>query len=211
MTLTLVTAPPALPITLAEAKTQLRVSSTAEDDYITGLIQSAVSLLDANNGITGGRCMVQQTWDWSLDGWPVRDPVYRPYADLVTPICPVRSVDRITYLDLSGTEQTIDATTYHVALGGDWPARIVMKPGYAWPPLYDVPDAATVRLTAGYAPGSASPTDYAENVEPSLKQAVKLLVSHWFDNRAPVNIGNITTTLPMGVDALLLPLRKFGF
>jgi hypothetical protein len=33
------------------------------------------------------------------------------------------------------------------------------------------------------------------------------LVAHWYENREPGNIGNITTVLPMGVEALLRTKR----
>ena len=37
--------------------------------------------------------------------------------------------------------------------------------------------------------------------------ALMLLVGHWFENREPVNVGNIVTTLPFGFESLLQPYR----
>ncbi|HEF0040832.1 TPA: phage gp6-like head-tail connector protein [Citrobacter freundii] len=45
-------------------------------------------------------------------------------------------------------------------------------------------------------------------ISDDIKLALMLLVSHWYENREPVNIGNITSTLPFGVQALLGPYRK---
>jgi hypothetical protein len=45
-------------------------------------------------------------------------------------------------------------------------------------------------------------------ISDDIKLAIMLLVSHWYENREPVNIGNITSTLPFGVQALLGPHRK---
>jgi len=42
-----------------------------------------------------------------------------------------------------------------------------------------------------------------------IKLAMLLLVGHWYENREPVNIGNISTTLPYGFEALLEPYRIF--
>lgn len=44
-------------------------------------------------------------------------------------------------------------------------------------------------------------------VSDDIKLALMLLVSHWYENREPVNIGNITTTLPFGIEAILKPYR----
>jgi len=35
-----------------------------------------------------------------------------------------------------------------------------------------------------------------------------LLIGHWHSNREAVNIGNITTELPLAVEALVQPYRK---
>lgn len=40
-------------------------------------------------------------------------------------------------------------------------------------------------------------------------QAMLLLIGHWYGNREGVNIGNITSEVPLGVDALLLRHRKW--
>ncbi|GKX58349.1 head-tail connector protein [Leminorella grimontii] len=45
-------------------------------------------------------------------------------------------------------------------------------------------------------------------ISDDIKLALMLLVGHWYENREPVNIGNITTTLSFGVEALLKPHRK---
>jgi len=37
-----------------------------------------------------------------------------------------------------------------------------------------------------------------------------LLVGHWYSNREAVNIGNITSEVPLAVEALLQPYRIYG-
>ncbi|WP_299176960.1 head-tail connector protein [uncultured Brevundimonas sp.] len=37
-----------------------------------------------------------------------------------------------------------------------------------------------------------------ETYPASVKTAALLLIAHWFDNREAVNIGNITTEIPLG-------------
>lgn len=50
--------------------------------------------------------------------------------------------------------------------------------------------------------------DDADAVPDNLKQAVRLLVAHWFDNRAAVTTGGVPTLVPMGVEAMIAPLRS---
>lgn len=39
--------------------------------------------------------------------------------------------------------------------------------------------------------------------------AMLLLIGHWYANREAVNVGNITSELPLGVDALLMQHRRW--
>ncbi|EEW3262234.1 phage gp6-like head-tail connector protein [Escherichia coli] len=39
--------------------------------------------------------------------------------------------------------------------------------------------------------------------------AMLLLIGHWYANREAVNVGNITSELPLGVEALLLRHRRW--
>lgn len=59
--------PPASPpVTLAQAKAQLRVDGDDADLRIAGLIDAAVDHLDGYRGVLG-RCMVTQTWRAEID------------------------------------------------------------------------------------------------------------------------------------------------
>ena len=42
----------------------------------------------------------------------------------------------------------------------------------------------------------------------SLRQAVYLIVTHWFENRGIISVGNNVNKLPMAVDVLLFPYRE---
>lgn len=44
----------------------------------------------------------------------------------------------------------------------------------------------------------------------ALRQAMLLLIGHWYSNREAVNTGNISTNLPLTVDALLSPHKVWG-
>ena len=63
MTLFLVTGPATEPLTLAEAKSWLRVDGTTEDGLIQSLITSARLAVEAATN----RLLIAQQWRWSFE------------------------------------------------------------------------------------------------------------------------------------------------
>jgi uncharacterized phiE125 gp8 family phage protein len=43
-----------------------------------------------------------------------------------------------------------------------------------------------------------------------LKVAIMLIAANWYENREAVNVGNITSEMPMGVAALIAPYSRVG-
>jgi uncharacterized phiE125 gp8 family phage protein len=202
--LTLVTAPPAEPLTLDEVKAQLRIDASDEDALLTGLIMAARAHVDGRDGWLG-RCLVQQTYDLAIDGFPLgRRPIK-------IPLPPLRQVQSITYVDPVGDTATLDPADYRVVAGGDWPAHVEPAYGTCWPTTRSILASVTVRFDAGYEPGTGSPTDYAENVPADIKLGLKLLVAHWYENRVPVVVGQTANMVPMTVDVILAPKRVVAF
>jgi len=143
MSLTLVTAPTAEPVSLADVKLHLRVDTTAEDDLIDGLV---VSARDYAESFTR-RAFPQQTWDLKSDGFPCAPEFYLPKA-------PCLSVTSIAYIDTDGATQTLATSVYDTDLPTGPMARagrIFLKYQQVWPQTRDIPNAVTVRFVAGYA------------------------------------------------------------
>ena len=76
-----------------------------------------------------------------------------------------------------------------------------VKSGQSWPgTTLKTAAGVTITFVAGYGATSAS-------VPESIRQAILLLVGHWYENReATVGVGNMQV-LPMGVKALLSDYR----
>lgn len=193
--LTLITAPPVEPVTLAEAKAHLRIDHSDEDEMVAALIVAARQHIDGKDGWLG-RALVTQTWQLALTAFPA--------GGIRVPLPPLIEVESITYLDTSGATQTLAQAAYQVT--GTEPAMILPAYGTTWPTTRWQPEAVKVRFIAGYAPGAGSPTDYRENVPQAIRQAMLLLITHWYENRGATT-EHTASLLPFAVQALLTPYK----
>ena len=186
MGLKIVTQPAAEPVTLAETKLHLRVDHNDED----GLINSLIKLARQDVERMCNLALITQTWDWSMDAWP--DRLFS------IPLWPLQNVTSIRWKNLAGTETTIDAGNYIVDASSR-PGRVSLNAAYSWPTdeLYPLA-AVTIQFTAGFgADGASVPERY--------RQAILLLVGHYYENREAVLAGSGINVqlLPLGVTALL--------
>lgn len=179
LNLTQTGAPAVEPLTSAEVADFLRIDSAEETNTIDLLIASARQEAEDYTG----RQIITATWQWKCDTWPA-DPdgvIWVPKPNLAT-------VTSITYVDTAGTTQTWSATEYTVDTVSV-PGRIYCAYGYSYPDLREIENAVTITYTAGY--GATAST-----VPARLRLAMLHMIGHWYENREPVNIGNIVNYLP---------------
>lgn len=178
-------------MTLEEAKLHLRVDENEEDVYIAGLIATAREWCEGFQR----RSYMPQTWELSLNQWPDK-----PYIALPRP--PLIEVESIKYTDHEGNETVLSAESYIVDNRSE-PGKVVLAYGKSWPNVRLAPvNGIIVRYLAGYT-----------IVPDSFKQAIMLLIDHWYQNRSAVEIGStsrIGTEAPMGTKSLLWPGRVWG-
>jgi uncharacterized phiE125 gp8 family phage protein len=192
MALSLVTPPAVEPVTLAEAKLQMRLGLTDDDALITELIVAAREYVETFTH----RALIAQTWDDKREGFPGYggQAIWLPKPPLLlTPTAPV-----ITYVDPNGVTQTWSSSLYTVDAPTGPKARaacVVPNYGEYFPLTRAVVNAVTIRFTAGY--GALATT-----VPSSLKAATKLLVETWL-------VGGSGAPIPPAVDALLWPFKAF--
>lgn len=190
--LTLVTAPAGYPVTLDEAKIQLRIRHSEDDIYISGLIATATADVEEYTG----RPMVEQTWLWARDDWPQNGEWFPKY--------PVVSLDSVEYVDAEGVEQTLAVGGLYVNDGAL--PRIYVNPDISLPSVKGArPGDVRITFTAGYA--TANGDDYGLNVPAPMKHAVLLMIGHHYENREAVNIGSSASEIPLGVKHLLAPYK----
>lgn len=191
----LVSAPSITPVSLTEAKAQLDIGYTDKDALITALIQAATGYLDGWTGILG-RCLVEQTWRQDFDRFA--------YC-LRLPLSPVIDIASVKYDDAAGDEQTIAAENYSL-LNDDLGPYVKFIDTFSFPDIHDEWPAVRVTYDAGYESEGSTST-----VPAPIKQAILLLVRHWFDNPTAVVVGVTAQAVPMSVDALIAPFRRVRF
>lgn len=163
--LSLQTAPTVEPLELSEVKVQCGVAPGVA--YHDLALQSWITAARQKVEEDTGRALVNQTWELSLDCWPLGlCPIYLPKP-------PLSSVTSVKYFDTSNVEQTL-ATTVYKSVTSRQPGEIHLKQQQSWPSLYGEAAVITIRFVAGY--GAA-----ATSVPDGLKAAMKLLVHKWFD------------------------------
>lgn len=113
-------------------------------------------------------------------------PFNVPWARLI-------SVTSITYLDLTGTRQTLDPSAYDYEPGDG--GLIVPAYGTTWPSARVHLSSVQLNLTYGYGP---DPADVPE----VIKQGMRLMIGHMYNNREAVTDFN-TFELTMGVKWVL--------
>jgi uncharacterized phiE125 gp8 family phage protein len=178
----LLEAPAAEPVLAAEAKAHMRVDGAAEDDLITSLIVAARILIEAETR----RALITQRWRAIFEAWPA--------AGIVLPIQPVQSVEVVVAVDHEGGTTIIDEEDYELQLV-DGSLRLNDRTARA--AHYEID------FTAGY--GAAG-----SDVPQALRQAIRLLVTHWYEHRSAVGDGETASETPLGWRTLVAPYRRLA-
>lgn len=219
----LLTPPTSEPVTLAEAKTHLRVDINDDDALITGLIASARQSAEQ----ICRRALISQQWKVTMDRFPapamnvgsanwygpqwgnspgpltILTPDNKTGYEIYLPYSPLISVDSIKYIDESGVQQTLSSGAYKVDSVSE-PARLLPVYGTAWPATRNEINAVEITLTAGW------PT--ASDVPQPIKSWILLRVGAMYESRESDVIlqrGSVES-LPY-VDSLLSPYRVLTF
>lgn len=179
-----VVSPTVEPVSLAEAKVFLRITTDAEDDVIASLIRAA-------------RQRVEQLTERALITQTIETDVVGQFPScLMLPRPPLQFVEWIKPIEDDGSlGEAIDESSYLVR-------------SYAHPGVVVVIDDSAfaagmrwrIRYDAGYG-------DDASDVPDTFRHAIRLLAGHYDRNREAVLTGTSAVLLPEGVEALLMPER----
>jgi len=184
----LLTAPAAEPLALDEARAFLRVEHHDDDDLIGALIAGARLHVEARTR----RALITQSWRLARDAWPENGRIdVRP--------APLQAVTAARVYDEMGNAATLDLQSFVPALG----ASVIAFVPWAVPAPGRLVAGIEFDVRVGYG-------DTGVAVPEPLRQAMRLLVAHWYENRTPVAVGHETAVLPEAVTALIAPYRMLS-
>jgi len=194
MNLKIINAPAVEPVSLTEAKLHLRVTIDTDNTLISNLITVARQYCEA----VTNRALASATYELTLDGFPDR---------IVLPMSPVESVTSIKYTDSDSIETTLAATEY--ILYTSEPATIIPAYGVSFPSFTPYPTGAVkVRFVAGY---KTTGTDASLLIPEAIKQAILLIVGHFYENRQEYVVGTNIAKIPLAAESLLTQYRIWSF
>lgn len=193
---TVITAPIAEPITLAEAKLHLRETQTAQDDLITALIKAVRGYAENYTR----RAIMTQTLELRMSSFG------HPKHVIQLPRPPLQYVESVKYVDANGWVQTVSADTYQYS-NTSTPGELAPVYGAWWPTTElgaEVLDAVRIRYVAGYAEvGSPIGVDPANGVPDDIKHWMKARVAQLYEYREAVVPGTLMNVPRDYVDGLL--------
>lgn len=186
---------PAPFVSLDEAITQCNTMAGDEDAFLVRLIRSAQSKVELAAAILLGERSVRVSMQYpDLSGQSLEFPQR---------CWPVASITSITTRDDDGEQVAL--TGYQSSLASR-PAKFGLLPNESWPVVsLEYFDAMSIACVAGLTPTSLLPhCDTA-------KQAVLLLVGHWFLNREAEVTGTISSTVGVAYDSLISLMQQYRY
>lgn len=194
MALNLIASPAIEPISVEEAQRQV-LPMADDDDVLAAFIVAARHRAEA----VTGRQLIEATWELQLDSFC--EPVLR------LPRPPLRTIVSVTYLDAAGAPQTWSSANYQVdAPVGPFAdlGRMAPVPSATWPLAGSgYLNAVKIRFTAGY---GTEP----EAVPGDIRQAMRLMIGAWYENREDFIVGESIQPVPLGALVLLTPYKVYA-
>jgi uncharacterized phiE125 gp8 family phage protein len=182
----LLSAPAVEPVTLDEARAFLRVEHNDDDEVIAALTAGSRIHVEAQTR----RALITQSWRITADSWP-QD------GRLTVLPAPLQALTAARVYGLDGNTQALDVQAFVPDVGA---SALAFAP-WALPAPGRLAAGIELDVTVGYG-------DAAIDVPEPLRQAIRLLTAHWYDNRGlVVASGASGALLPSTVAALIGPYR----
>jgi hypothetical protein len=199
-------------ISLAEAKQHLRVTSSADDSYITGLISMALDACEAYVGYSIRKATVKYAFD-GFTGPVVTVDTLNPFGyiegNVLRIYSRVLSITNIKYINQNNAVETATGWIDAPVTFGQFGRSVFFE---------TLPDNLTdddVRLVAeikeGFELASATGVNESAKFPHSIKYAALLLIGQYYDNRQSVVIGASVNKLDYNHEYLLDKYRVVNF
>jgi len=180
MTMHLITPPAVEPVTLADARAFLKISSMSEDAVIEQLLRTAREVVEAQTGLS----LISQTWRLHLDRWPRsgRIALFR---------YPVREIVAVTAYAPDGTPVEIGPGERHLHKGSR-PQRLYLSQRAGSSSL----GGLEIDFVAGFGETGAEVPD-------ALKHAILTLTAHLYEFRGAFDGEAQPVSFPPAFDRLV--------
>lgn len=177
-------------LSVSELKSSLRISHSSEDALLERFINASVARVDGYYGVLG-KALLTQTWQIQVEELCSR--IFLPFGNNTTEAT-------VKYYDSDNVLQIAAGTLYSFNDTVRGPT-IELLYNQQWPQTYTRSDAALVEWTIGY--GTSA------DIPPAIKEAIALLASNFYENRAVTDIQSFKD-LPPAAQALLSPYSSIG-
>lgn len=195
-TLTLITLPIEEPITLVKSKSYLRIDTEDDDEYISFLITAAREYCENYQN----RAYITQTWEMTLQKFPFdnTDILNDSFTNSIIeiPKGKLQTINSFTYKDLCGNIHNLTENIDYVVSTRGILGKICPPYGKIFPTTQLFPlDPVVINFTCGYGDSIKVPT--------RVKQAMYMLIAHWYENRITTTDLKVTGEIDFAVSALL--------
>ncbi len=169
-------------ITVEEVKAARKIEHSEEDALLETLIKSALQYIERR---TGQIFVKREQEEMVLDQLPTGS------NGVELQWTPVRAVQSVNYLNVSGVSEALGAGDVYLDSRGVYPVLYPLN-GAQWPESTCARGSVTVVADIGY---SELPHD--------IRLAALLLIGHFYENREAVVIGVTAESVPHGFEMLI--------
>lgn len=168
--------------------------SHPSDPLLLAYLDAAVEYAEDFTGLS----IAQRVYEMALDQLPCGSPWHSAGIYLLRP--PLVGVDSFIFAE--GSDGELDEGDHYLV--DDYRSPALLRPIGAWPMMIRSTNAVKIRYRAGYLNGINDDSDFtgAQAMPQALRQAMLLLVAHFFDNRSDT-VEKALSSIPTGVTALL--------
>lgn len=176
-------------VNIEKARAQCNVSHREDDQFLKSCILAAQAYIEKALEC----CIAESNWLLTLDRFPASN------APLPIPLWPVQEVTAIRYVDTAGADQTLNTETQTTQPASEGRFQLCNVDWEAWPICKHNPNSVEIEFTAGW--------ESREKIPPQITHAILMLVSHWYENRESVIIGQTSKEIEFATTALIESVR----
>ena len=180
--------PAVFPVTLEEAKANARIEHSEEDLLIQGMLEAASE-----------HCERIQSKAYGLQSWQAAFEHFPLFPKVLLRKAPFHSLKKFYYLNALSQEVLFQEGTDFMVDDTGLFARIILLDGFSFPTDPASGNCFRVEFDCG--------NDVMSDVDRTARQAILMLVAHWYDNRGTVIVGAVSKEMEFAVHALLGPDR----